>query len=928
MPLGEREAAWTDLASLSLSRANNALDQGRLDDADRLAEQTEQWFERLPDGLEKRLKIAGVRQNRALIHRRLGRHVEAERRFKALDALMAQDPVTPREQEQRALVWLNRGENLDAMGRYEHAQYCHAQAQKIYDALPPGLDATLGGVNARINGAMTLGAQGRFDEAEHAFDAIDRLLEPLPRLAEVETARFSTALNRANNLQALARPEAAADVLERAAVSLRELGTEEELPFEYANLLTNQGVNATIACEYPAANAYLRRALTLAAALPNSDRSSMHRIVVWTNLMANALADRHINSAASMWPKCFRRLQALQGHPDAQLPEVATSLMQALVELGETGAIEAEECARRAMMLCNWSLDWLDMVNDPLDEKPPGAGQMATVFGLALGWMYGNFQSLLPELLSAQFGRFAAAIRQSSEESAACERDETHPVSALRRSIHRISGELQALETAAQTDDVNDAYDTATRVQALRAQREADVLTLRGALRNLRQSDGFADTITLERMHLAAGGPRGLRNRVLIVLFRFLSTEPAGKDGRTLLRPTAGALVVGPVSAFVTLPSLVLDVALHGRTTQAWPTAGVSPELVSDHLAGSPALNGAHTESHEMNADGWFLRRAVEVGWDAIRSRLSCVLNDVFIATHHELGHLPWQILNEHTPVRVFHGIALAINALERTEATRVIEPPGVDRPLGVLAHSPPNSGAYDASSSRATPAHAIPGVYADLVITRMQWPGASETLSGKEELLQHAPPLIQLSCHGNARIAHTGLEHDSTSAYELARVMSARAGSQRFEAVLTVACASAQAGTNAFGEAGGWSVALHGHVDAVLGALYPVDDVLCSLFVLLLHRSWAERRDLRLALDATRSRLRCGQWADSPAQEDHIHRQWTSALTEALARTSASVSRACAVIERANDHYANRDTLYLEDERLRLITEGFVILG
>jgi len=123
--------------------------------------------------------------------------------------------------------------------------------------------------------------------------------------------------------------------------------------------------------------------------------------------------------------------------------------------------------------------------------------------------------------------------------------------------------------------------------------------------------------------------------------------------------------------------------------------------------------------------------------------------------------------------------------------------------------------------------------------------------------------------------------------------------------------------------------VVLHDRVEAVLGALYPVDDLLCSLFVLLLHRAWASTGDLRSALTDAKHCMRSGQWADDPAQEDEILAIWCSALAGGARRFKSGGSfRVDTALQRARDHFEHRRSAYLDDHRTRLVTEAFVLLG
>ena len=138
-------------------------------------------------------------------------------------------------------------------------------------------------------------------------------------------------------------------------------------------------------------------------------------------------------------------------------------------------------------------------------------------------------------------------------------------------------------------------------------------------------------------------------------------------------------------------------------------------------------------------------------------------------------------------------------------------------------------------------------------------------------------------------------------------------------QACILVACSTAQAAENAWGEAGGWAAVLHGRCELVLGALHPVDDLFCTLFVLLLHRQWRADGDLKEALRQVRQRLRSGRWADDEAGIQELQQQWEQALR--------AIPASEATIDAARDTLDVRDIAYDEPTLCRLV-EGFVVFG
>lgn len=923
----ERNGLRFDLANLSLGRANNTLARGRYAEAETLLATTAALYDKLPDGPSKHYMLAGIHLNRGVAAQRQGQHPQAEALYRQAQELFDHVRVSEHVRAQQATVRMNRGDNLETMGLWDEADRCHAQAQALFDQLLDRDQARVGGASVRINRSNTLQSRGRHDEAEVLYAEIDDLLADLPSSLENIEALTLASQNHAINLQALGRYEAADDLFRSALQRLQGLDETDAVHAMRATVLSNFANNANFLGRHAEAEQHFALAQDLFDALPDSESSSKSRTLVRVNRLTNLLARRDMDAASVLWPSCFERLQTLQGHSNPALPEAAAVMMQALIELVDANIYPADLGEQHAYALCRWSLDWIDIVSDPLAPVPPGAEHVAATFGLALGWMMQSGRTdCIADLLSEQFGRFAAAERLAGEEAIHGITD-LHPVARLRQSVRRLNGELQALESS--LSDTPPGDDEPRAMRSLRARRDVEVNALRAALRIYRQSDDAVTTTPMDRLAQAVRCTSDGTRRALVVLFRYLVNVEDPSSPRPASHAQAAALIVmagGQPPQLVSLPDLVLDVALNGRKTGKHPSQ-VRPVSAPTAMTASARASGAHAPV--LDADGWSLLQAVLAGKEALWPALGDV-DEVFIATHHELGHLPWQGLHDRRPVRVFHGVQLAVQALERVQPTMRIAPPDTKRKLGVLAHSPeptPAPGSIVGASGAWR--HSIPGVYADQTVTRLLWPTASELLHGKQALLVRLPPLLQLSCHGSAREVYTGKAQVSTSAYELASAMDDMRGSRRFEAVLTIACNSAQAGTNAFGESGGWSVALHGKVDAVLGALYPVDDLLCSLFVLLLHRAWVRTGDLRAALAETRTRLRTGQWEQDTTGEADVFSMWCSALSSATgAAEPISSARLEVVLRRARDHYDHRSTLYMDDRRMRLVVESFVILG
>jgi hypothetical protein len=254
-----------------------------------------------------------------------------------------------------------------------------------------------------------------------------------------------------------------------------------------------------------------------------------------------------------------------------------------------------------------------------------------------------------------------------------------------------------------------------------------------------------------------------------------------------------------------------------------------------------------------------------------------------------------------------------------------------------LLAHSPGASPNETTTAEIEAPLPPIPGVYADIKVTTSYWPDSHQVITNTEELLNATAPYVQISSHGDEFSLHTGPGGRWLSAFELAYALdraAVDADVPPIRALITVACSTTQAGTNIMGESGGWPVILERQVGLVLGALYPVDDVFSTLWLLLLHRQWHRCGDLRSAVIRVREQMRSGAWAETEHEGRELQSLWAEALTVAAERARELgapdydvelLSNATALV---GHYYTLRQDLYDVEPRFQSVTEAFVAFG
>ncbi len=886
--LAAPDATADEFASLHLARAANALT--RDEDASPHLRDARARLASAPDSDEVSRLRAAVTMSEAVALHRSGLHVEAEDLYaqaqQAFDAL----PPSGESVLDCALVRVNRGDNLDSLGHREAAEACYAEAQAWLDQIArdsPRVRVDRGRV--RVNRANTLSALGRRVDAEPLYREADAIFETIAVTPQARVDLAAAYLNHGSNLQALGELQRAEDRFAKAWSALAELTPTQEVRAHRAAVSLNRGNNCNLLADHGLAEVHLSRAQALYDELPATEGVRVSRVLCRANRLANLLGAGRSKPAAELWSESYDLLLELQGHPGPSVLETVKLLLSSLFELCPRGQ-EHQHYEERARALCAWALDWLDIVADPSSAQPVGAEQVDAVSGVTLSWLLAHDAvERVPELLAECFGRYAFAQKLAVEASGDPTLD---PLVRLRGEVRRLSGELQALEA-------NPA--SLLENSSLRVRRD-DVLTrranlvreLKASIRERRGAESLTFAVTLERLQRALRRAPGTAARALVVLFRVEEPDDDVALGlRTTRRPYA-LLVREAEVRLVKLPDAVLSVLASTSTSAQASRVSRRRDLAVARLDGRKVL------------------RQVNAAWLALREWLDEAA-EVFVAVHQELCLLPWQAGEGRESIRLLYGIQAACEVLERGVPAARIAPPTETRALGTLAHSPTGSELEGE----------IPCVYVDQVVSARAWAGRCRTLSGRTALLTESLPLIQLSCHGSAAQAHTGPAQGSVSAYEFQRAISTRA-EVRLEAILIIACSSAQAGTNGFGESAGWPAVLQGNVDAVLGALHPVDDEFSSLFVLLLHRAWANTGDLRAALRETRTRMRSGAWTDNAADDDVLLDTWRKAIATALQGASGCE----AVLERAQDFFRTRKSLYNEDASFRLTTESFVIAG
>jgi len=357
-----------------------------------------------------------------------------------------------------------------------------------------------------------------------------------------------------------------------------------------------------------------------------------------------------------------------------------------------------------------------------------------------------------------------------------------------------------------------------------------------------------------------------------------------------------------------------------------WLAAAHPDKLPQATISSSPQRGANTRHGQPVMASGLAVRAAVDAGWAAIIPFLGNA-REVFVGVNQHLAQLPWQVAEDEggRKLYVHYGVHQVVQALE-ADPTAAVAAPDPQRPLGVLAHSPEDT--LVIGQSLLSP---IPGVEADQAIALALCP-TCEPLRDREAFLQSTSPLLQLSCHGLPDWVHTGPDEPQagfTSVYDFDRALRER--KQVLDALILLACSTGQANDNAWGEVQGWSAVLGDRARLVVAPLYPVDDLLCSLFVLILLREWQACGDLRQALTRTRTRLRSGQWADSDAQTEGLCAQWYAALGQAYDDDPDPIEQARGYAEARHLLYRDPNPVpdnRLESAALQRLTEAFVVFG
>ena len=722
--------------------------------------------------------------------------------------------------------------------------------------------------------------------------------------------RASVCMNRANNLQAQGQHGAAETLYAEAQSLFDALPDSEAVRTHRASVRMNRAGNLQAQGQHGAAESLYAQAQPLFDALPDSDAVRVDRAKVRSNRIRNLIISGRPDAVRGTWAEGVQVLQSLHGHSGSDYGQLVRRYSRDGIRLFRRGVLSLSECETAVLALCRSGIDHLDCAPEVLMEEsgapPASAKDIAALMSLAVSWLIEiGHTGQAVALLTEYSGRYANAQRLLAEEAASPPQEaERHPVTQLRLQLRDANWALRAWEAQSTRGD-----DFALEQARLRQERD----TLRDALLAAVREHGAGETShDLSTAFLSQRlGPEG---RALVLLLRV--SEPDG-DGMDDIRDQALALVLAPGATDfqrVPLPEGVWLAAAHpDKLPQA--TISSSPQRGANTRHGQPVM-----------ASGLAVRAAVDAGWAAIIPFLGNA-REVFVGVNQHLAQLPWQVAEDEggRKLYVHYGVHRVVQALE-AGPTAAVAAPDPQRPLGVLAHSPEDT--LVIGQSLLPP---IPGVEADQAIALALYP-TCEPLRGREDFLRSTSPLLQLSCHGLPDWVHSGPDEPEagfTSVYDFDRALRER--KQVLDALILLACSTGQANDNAWGEVQGWSAVLGDRARLVVAPLYPVDDLLCSLFVLILLREWQACGDLRQALTRTRTRLRSGQWADSDAQTESLCAQWYAALSQAYDDDPDPIEQARGYAEARHLLYRDPNPVpdnRLESAALQRLTEAFVVFG
>ena len=888
------EEVLQDRVSVRMNRANCAQNIGATELAEEIYADALSMVAALPMTERVRRSEARIRMNRASNLIALGLFADAE--DECCNALMRLKEVSDSEQMRvdRATTNITRARNFRWLGRYAKADDAFREALDDLSGVSQTSTVLHDQAGLYTNWANNLDSQGRSAEAEAKYRQSNELLKRLADSSSIRRERGSLCMNWAGTLREMGRLDEAEALYLEAYGLIDQLGFSHDIFRTRARVRMNRAANLSALGRYAEAEVEVGDALKLYEGMPDTESVRFDRSQAQLNRIEGLrMAGREADAVALLDAE-LDLLSSLRVHTAAEVAGQLAQLVRQTGRLARSGTLAATRCAVILQTLTDWSLTWLDTMvspqHDDVREPPPGALDAAQAVRAAISWFIETGRTELAlEVLMGYHNRYASAQRLLSLASQPIEQGELtdgERIRQLKLQLRSLAGQLQAQEE--RDPSTRDSAFT-TRRDELRDRRQRVLDELIQRLRSFREeSEGSQNGFALQRVQ-AMLGP----DHALMVLLDVVLPNSDTEQGLALL-------IRGSEVRAIMLPIVVAP-------TSQRATAVVMP--------------GATRGSHDARG-GRLLRRAtdmretVRAGWAAVGPFLSGV-QQVHVAVHQSMGELPWQTAEDEVSaprsLSVFHGLGLALHALERG-TTPTVPAPEAGRRLGLLAHSPEHG--------RLGP---IPGVYADRTVTQ-RLVEHHRRLEGRDELLAAGEPLLQLSCHGEPKNVLTGLGAVHTSAYELLEVLRGR--NERLQACILVACSTGLAADNEWGESGGWGAVLGERADLVVGALQPVDDLLCSLFVLLLHRDWQALGDLKVALRSVRNRLRSGKWADDEQALAEVGHQWLVAIEASHDARLRPRPHEMSAAQRARKFLASRRTLYHQEPRLQCVAELFVAFG
>jgi tetratricopeptide (TPR) repeat protein len=920
--LPESHLGTLERVQLAEAVAIRLAQKGAHEQALALFDMTHDLLKGLPDSDRTFSMIASLWGQRAVALTNMGRYDEAELAHDHSQAHWDKCEPTRSTQLCRAQVRSRRATNLMQLGHGDRALELNASAQALYDSLPDSPDQRDYRFKGRMARAILLIQAGQFAEANRLYHEVREQMDTLVHRESMQLEYAIFFLHYSNALSLQGKHAAAENLLAESQAMLDALPDRHSPGLHRAGARLSRAKNFRRFGRYDEALGFIEAARSLFESLPASEIVRIQRSHLSLEQCRILLQRKSAREALVAWREGQQRLALLRDASGIAPVEFTQQLGSTLFELYHAGVLSDHECEQDAARLAEWLLDWTDLA-DPGTVAQQVAKRLRAFFGDYLSWLIRTGRpERVAELLSMMFGRFAAAelVSQPDVSSAA-----TQSVRALALSIRGFNCKIGRLEEdpclASRSSEVRES------LEHLYEQRANACREFRRLRREIASDAALSACVTpIPYSRIVEAVER--RNATLVILFliRTYAGEMHNADEKGRAQAIGWILSPGMhVPSIVMLPPETLDAAdMSGGADRCG-----TQQTMRGPRRGMPAAS-----------QGQMLREAVKNAWAVIQPKISTATS-LYVAPHQELGHLPWPAglpTSQAARMRMFHGVTLAVDAMERDSSTSIIAPPEPQNRLVVLAHSP--SAESDPLSEEPaklwlTP---IPYVYSDAVITAECWPYSHRVVADTEELLTTASRLVQISTHGDARTLLTG-PNRFLSAFEFRRALDQLAErngapAPSVDILITVACSTSRASTNILGESGGWSVLLQGQVRAVLGALYPTDDQFSGLWLLLIHQAWRRCGDLRLAVAEVRERMRSGQWTDSVEDGRKLVALWAQGLK--AARTYAQREGipgdrfyyAEDPDAQAERHYQLRQRLYEGDPGFQAVTEAFVIFG